>query len=107
MTTMTQHAAGMFCWCQLGTSNPEAAKKFYAGLFGWTPEDTAIAGRGMTFLKKNGQAIAALYGMQKEPSDPLGPSWLTFVAVENADQTATLVKKNGGKVAGRRRMTQL
>ena len=29
MTTMTRHAAGMFCWCQVGTTDPAGAKKFY------------------------------------------------------------------------------
>ncbi len=30
---------GKFSWADLTTSDPKAAKEFYAGLFGWTGED--------------------------------------------------------------------
>ena len=35
MGTRTGYAPGTFCWVDLSTSDPEAAKAFYAELFGW------------------------------------------------------------------------
>ena len=37
------HKPGSFCWLELGTTDQNAAKKFYGALFGWTPEDTPMA----------------------------------------------------------------
>jgi predicted enzyme related to lactoylglutathione lyase len=95
---MTQHAAGMFCWCQLGTSDPQGAKKFYSGLFGWGLEDTTISGQIITLLKKDGREIGALYGLMKEEREQrIAPNWMPFVAVENADRTSKLIQQGGGK----------
>src|SRR5262245_55315398 len=69
MTTMTQHAAGMFCWCQIGTTDPEAAKKFYGQLFGWGYEDSDMDGQTFTVIKKNGKDVGGLYGLMKEQRD--------------------------------------
>ena len=33
---------GMFCWNELATRDPDAAKAFYSGLFGWTSEESDI-----------------------------------------------------------------
>ena len=99
MTTMTQHAAGMFCWCQLSTSDPEGAKKFYPALFGWDFEDISVGGQGLTLLKKGGKVAGALCGLPKQQREQgIAPSWMSFVAVENADQTAAKVKQSGGKM---------
>jgi predicted enzyme related to lactoylglutathione lyase len=39
MPEVTAHAPGSFCWFELNTSDPAAAKTFYKGLFGWQGED--------------------------------------------------------------------
>ena len=77
---MTQHAAGMFCWSQLGTRDPEGAKKFYAPLFGWTYEDTTIDGNKFTLVKKGGKTIGGLYGLMKEQIDRSVPAnWEAYI----------------------------
>jgi predicted enzyme related to lactoylglutathione lyase len=100
MTTMTQHATGMFCWSELSTTDQEGAKKFYSALFGWTPDDTPMGdGQSYTMLRKNGKEIGALYAQQKEQREQgVGPNWMPYIAVENADQAAAKVKQSGGKV---------
>ena len=47
MAEVKEHAAGSFSWADLATTDPEGAKAFYAGLFGWNATDTP-AGDGMT-----------------------------------------------------------
>ena len=58
---------GTFCWVELGTTDGEAAKKFYTELFGWTFTDSPI-GPGMvyTMLKQDGKDVGALYQMKNE-----------------------------------------
>ena len=48
MTTRTEYAHGEFCWVDLATTDPAAAKRFYGSLFGWQAEDMP-AGPGMTY----------------------------------------------------------
>jgi len=98
VTTMTQHAAGMFCWAQVGTTDPEAAKNFYGGLFGWTYEDHDVQGMTITTIKKNGRDVGNLYRLSPEQKAGDQPSWIPFVAVDSADATATQVEASGGKV---------
>lgn len=99
MTTMTQHATGMFCWCQLGTTDLAGARKFYPELFGWTRDDSPMGGTDMTFLKKNGKYIGAMHTLMPQQSEEkkLGPNWMPFVAGD-VDRTCEMVRKNGGKV---------
>ena len=33
---------GVFCWVDLATPDPDAAKTFYTGLFGWEADDRPI-----------------------------------------------------------------
>ena len=36
MQVVKQYPDGVFSWVDLGTTDPEAAKAFYGGLFGWS-----------------------------------------------------------------------
>src|SRR2546422_3158132 len=101
MTTTTQHAAGMFCWSELATTDQEGAKKFYSALFGWAPEDTPIGGgETYTLLKMNGREVSALYPQQKQQREQgAAPNWMPYVAVESADKAAAKVKQSGGEGA--------
>lgn len=100
MTTMTQHAAGMFCWTQLGTTDPPGAKKFYSGLFGWNFENRPMGeSQDFNLIQKDGKTVGALYGLLKQQRErDVPPNWESYVAVESADRTAAQVKKSGGKV---------
>jgi predicted enzyme related to lactoylglutathione lyase len=48
MTEMKVYKPGTFCWTDLSTTDPEAAKKFYQNLFGWHTVDTP-AGPDMVY----------------------------------------------------------
>ncbi len=42
MAQIDRHAPGTFCWAELATTDQDAAKRFYAALFGWTSVDHPI-----------------------------------------------------------------
>ena len=100
MPEVSSHAPGSFCWVELGTTDSQAAKKFYSELFGWTPVDSP-AGPDMiyTLLQINGKDVAALYQLSAEMSSQgVPPHWMTYVAVSSADEAAQKAKSLGGTV---------
>ena len=102
MATVTKHDPGSFCWVELATSDPEAAKSFYSGLFGWAPVDNPM-GPGpdaiYTRLQLSGGDVGALYRMIKEQAaQGVPPNWLVYVSVASADAAAKRAKELGGAV---------
>jgi uncharacterized protein len=96
MGTRTSHAPGTFSWVDLQTSDPDAAKTFYGGLFGWEYDDIPIGdGSVYSMAKVGGSSVAALGGLQ---SDQIPPHWNSYLTVESADDTAARVEELGGSV---------
>jgi predicted enzyme related to lactoylglutathione lyase len=100
MAHVDAHEPGTHCWSELATSDTAAAKKFYAALFAWEPEDTP-AGPDMvyTMLRLRGREVGALYPQDKnEAAQGVPPHWNVYVAVASADTTAAKAKELGGTV---------
>ena len=102
MTEVTRHEPGSFSWVELATSDPQAAKSFYAALFGWTAVDNPM-GPGpediYTRLQLGGKDVAALYKMMKEQAARgVPPNWLCYVTVASADEAAKKARELGGTV---------
>jgi len=100
MPEVTSHEPGSFCWMELNTSDPAAAKTFYKGLFDWDAEDTP-AGPDMvyTMLRIRGLEVGAMCGLQPEQkARGVPPHWMSYVTVENADGAATKAASLGGSV---------
>jgi predicted enzyme related to lactoylglutathione lyase len=92
-----EYAPGTFCWVELGTSDGEAAKKFYTELFGWTSSDSP-AGPDMiyTMLKLDGKDVGALYQMPPAmKAMGIPPNWLSYASVTSADASAAKAKELG------------
>jgi predicted enzyme related to lactoylglutathione lyase len=93
-------APGTFCWVELATTDNEAAKKFYSGLFGWTIDDRPM-GPGMvyTMLNLDGKQAGALYKMEQDLiTQGVPPHWSSYVLVTSADETAAKAKELGATV---------
>ncbi|MGW0828196.1 VOC family protein [Streptomyces sp. NPDC002845] len=84
------------CWAELGTSDLEAAKRFYTELFGWCPEtDPRAEAGGYTMAFLGDAPVAALTPLYQE-SQPV--AWNVSFAVTDADAAAEGVRKAGGTV---------
>lgn len=93
MGRRTEHPPGAFSWVELSTTDADAAKAFYTGLFGWEADDSPIPGGGVyTMLRLDGAAVAALYRQMQE-GEP--PNWLSYVTVESADDATARAKELG------------
>ena len=85
----TQHTPGTFCWAELATSDGPAAKKFYAGVFGWSFDDQDMGPDGpYTMLLQNGKRLGALYKMHAaQAAQGVPPHWGSYITVVSADDT--------------------
>src|SRR5687768_17570192 len=91
---VTEHPAGNFCWAELVTSDGNAAKAFYTGLFGWHSEDNPIGPDEVyTMYYKGEGVVCASYKSSEHP-----PHWGVYVNVPNVDQTAAEARAAGGNV---------
>jgi uncharacterized protein len=88
---------GVPSWVDSQHPDPEAAAVFYAQLFGWTCEDVMPAESDSPYFiaRIRGRDVAGIGGIP-EAAPPMA-MWNTYVAVENADETATKVQAAGGK----------
>lgn len=93
------YVPGTPCWVDLMSPDIAGSTAFYTGLFGWTPETTLMPdGSHMyTRMTKDGLAVCGLGGTM--PGMENGPAiWNSYIWVDNAEETAALIGKAGGKV---------
>jgi predicted enzyme related to lactoylglutathione lyase len=90
---------GTFCWVELGTTDPQAAKAFYSSLFGWTSEDFPMGPDTYTMWKVNGLDNGGMYKLMKDQLDRgIPPHWLLYVAVDDVDRAASKAKGLGANI---------
>jgi uncharacterized protein len=96
MLERSEYPPGVPCWVDTSQPDPESAARFYGGLFGWEFEDRMPSDApGNYFVAKlHGRDVAAV-GSQMEGAPPT-PVWNTYIAVDNADDTAAKIAKAGG-----------
>ncbi len=86
---------GVPSWVDLGSPDLDKSRAFYGGLLGWEcPEGPPEAG-GYSVCLLQGKTVAGL-GPKMNPDMPT--VWMTYVNVDNADDTVAKVKANGGTV---------
>ena len=95
MTRISRHQFGTPCWVDLMTSDPDAARRFYGELFGWTFEVGGPESYFYTTCLKDGQKVAGLSGRPPGMDAPL--RWSVYFCVEDADATTRAVEREGGK----------
>jgi predicted enzyme related to lactoylglutathione lyase len=101
MGTRTGYAPGTFCWIDLSTSDPDAAKGFYAKLFGWDYDDREGAGGTYSMAMVGGEPVAAIVAQQpQEAGQGVPPHFNNYVSVEDADASLAKVKELGGTTLG-------
>ncbi len=101
MANIDRHAPGSFCWIELATTDPVAAKSFYDSMFGWKPNDVPMGPDAVyTMFELDGREAAAGYKLRPDQSaQGVPPNWLLYIAVENVDDAADRVAELGGKLA--------
>lgn len=100
MGERTKYTPGTFCWTDLATSDPDAAKAFYSALFGWEAEDIPVGeGAVYSMMRLGGKDVAAISRQQPEQAAAgVPPLWNTYVSVESAEATAARAAELGATV---------
>jgi uncharacterized protein len=95
MGEVTGYPVGTFSWVDLGTTDVEGAKAFYAELFGWDARD--VPGQ---FPRTSFGLGDLLVGGGHAPTPQEGPTprWTISFRVADADQSAARVQELGGAV---------
>jgi len=84
-------------WFELMTTDVDRAAKFYAELFGWTPEVMPMPGATYTTFKHGAAPVAGMMRITPQMGD-LQPHWATYFTVKDADETAREAVKLGGNL---------
>ena len=93
---MSEHGmpvSGDFFWNELSTTDAEAAKKFYAELFGWDYKAGDVEGAQYNEIMANGRPVGGIHQMGGGP-----PQWVAYIAVDDVNASAKRVEELGGKV---------
>lgn len=91
---------GTFCWAELNTTDPEAAREFYARAFGWAARDEP-GPPGMPYTKflLGEDEVAAMIRLMPQLEAAGVPShWRSYVAVTSADESAEKIAAAGGEI---------
>jgi len=101
MPERTSYAQGTPNWVDLQTSDQDAAKAFYSGLFGWTYDDQPMPqGAVYSMAMIGGHPVAAIAPQSPElAAAGAPPMWNTYLAVDAVDEATAKVEAAGGKVA--------
>jgi len=88
-----------FCWEELYTNDVEGALKFYKPALSWGTVDHKMGETTYHMWTLKGEKDPKkCFGGAAEVKGGASPYWITYIEVTNADETAALVKKHGGKV---------
>ncbi len=88
---------GAFSWCELMTTDVEAAKVFYTKLFGWASEAMSMPDMTYTAVKAGGKEIGGIMTIPKEAKGT-PPMWGAYVTVDDVDLTARTAEQLGAKI---------
>ncbi len=88
---------GDFSWCELITTDIDAAKKFYSDLLGWTLSDMPMGEAGMyTVFKAGDQDVGGMMAMPKNMPPGVPPHWTAYITVTDIDAVAKKAQEMGG-----------
>lgn len=100
MPEVESYKPGTFCWAEAMTNNDEAAKAFYAELFGWTAESEDVPQGGTyTIYNQAGRSVAGSFGMSPEQRDQgVPPNWNSHISVADVDASTAEAESLGAEV---------
>jgi predicted enzyme related to lactoylglutathione lyase len=89
---------GSLVWEDLRSPDPDAARRFYAAVFGYTTAPVEMAGPDYTTFGLPGEGVPAggMGGMFGQDDAP--PHWLVYFAVADTDAAVAAARGNGGQV---------
>ena len=88
---------GTLCWADLSTADPEAAKRFYEGMFGWKIAPGENDSSGYLHIKNGEQFIGGIPPAANRDAH-MPPHWMPYFLVAGCDASAAKAQQLGAKV---------
>jgi hypothetical protein len=100
MTQRTSYRQGTPNWVDLQTTDQDAAKSFYAELFGWRYDEQPMDEQATYCMALVDNGVAAAIAPQSPEMRAAGvpPTWNTYLAVDDVDAATGRVEAAGGQV---------
>ncbi len=100
MQVVKRYPDGVFSWVDLGTTDTEAAKRFYGGLFGWSfldqPTDSGVV---YSMAQIEGYNVAGLGPLDSEmEKQGVPPFWCSYIKHDDVDAMAARSTQAAGTV---------
>jgi hypothetical protein len=93
-----EHRFGVFVWHDLLTTEPDAAKRFYGGLFDWTFEDVEVGQQGVyTVIYHGGKPIGGIVDARQFSSPVNVSQWIPVLSVSDVDAAVAATLAAGGR----------
>ncbi|MCP4898152.1 MAG: VOC family protein [bacterium] len=86
-----------FCWVEMTTDDPNAAKGFYRDLFGWKYEEMPMEG-GNVYSMFQPETGGPGGGIMAKPCEDAPTAWMPYVGVDDLVASVERVKELGGVV---------
>jgi len=99
-TPSESRQVGQFVWYDLLTNDPEGAKRFYGGLFGWTFEDGGEKSPVFTTILHNGRPIGGIADTREMQMEVNTSQWVSNLSVPDVDLAVEEVLRLGGTLNG-------
>ncbi|MBE2221860.1 MAG: VOC family protein [Anaerolineae bacterium] len=98
MKVVKEYPNGLFNWVDLSTTDQEAAKAFYGGLFGWECEDVPTGmGSVYTMCRIDGYSVAGIGPLPPDlQAQGVPPFWSSYVKHDDVDAIAAKITAAGG-----------
>src|SRR4051794_24867105 len=97
MPERTSYEPGTPSWVDLGTSDLDAARRFYGELFGWEAEDAGPPDEtgGYAFFTLGGRKVAGIGPLQ---DDDQPTAWSVYISSDDVDALADRARGAGATV---------
>ncbi len=86
----SEHRVGKVIWLDLETTHLSAAKKFYAGLFGWHFRDYHADQMDYAVAMQGDHAVAGILQRRIRKDEERASAWLPFIAAREVDAAVTI-----------------
>lgn len=90
-----------YCWSELVCRDIDAAKAFYAEVFGWQGDTRPFGPSSYTEWKIGGRPLAGMAQMNEQWPAEIPPHWMVYFAVDDCDACAARAAELGGTVSVR------
>lgn len=85
-------------WCELATTDTEAAKAFYSALFGWKPKTSADKGMPYTEWDHGPYPVGGMFALDGPRFAGVPPNWGTYFTVNDCDASIEKAQELGGTI---------